>query len=252
MSFSRVAAEHWLWTVSSDYTSKAYNINDVGFFRRPNDYGFIGALTYKEDRPADLARNYSIRLFLHERENFDDANILRQAQVSGSVLAANYWFNAGSRATSASTTTGQGTGCTRARRCSTLHRRAHRRRYDVNGSLAFAASGREKRTGWGRRGSVSPSMDGVQVGRATTGCRTRWHGSPTRRRPARHWRLQQPGTQEMGFTLRRTITFTPDLTLQYYGQLFIAKRALRDFSSWPASDFVRIRTRATPTSTTSR
>jgi len=39
-----------------------YDINDVGFFRRPNDYGGVGSLTYRENSPAEVARSYAVQL----------------------------------------------------------------------------------------------------------------------------------------------------------------------------------------------
>ncbi len=91
VTFSRIGAEHWLWSLDADFTSKRFFINDVGFFRRPNDVGTIGTLTYKEDVPSRIARNYTIGLLLHERNNFDGANILRQVQLSSTTLFTNYW-----------------------------------------------------------------------------------------------------------------------------------------------------------------
>ena len=59
IELSRTAAEHWLWSISADLTTKQYQINDIGFFRRPNDYGTFGTLTYKEDMPAAVVRRYT-------------------------------------------------------------------------------------------------------------------------------------------------------------------------------------------------
>ena len=39
LQFGRIAAVHWLWSLSGDYTTPHYDINDIGYFRRPNDFG---------------------------------------------------------------------------------------------------------------------------------------------------------------------------------------------------------------------
>jgi hypothetical protein len=91
INYGRVAAVHWLWNLAADYTTKEYNINDVGFFFSPNDYGATSSITYKEDIPAQTVRNYNVNMFLHYRTNFDKINLNRQVNLSSSVLFTNYW-----------------------------------------------------------------------------------------------------------------------------------------------------------------
>ncbi len=91
VNFSRIAAEHWLWGLGTDFTSPKYNINDVGFFFSPDDIGGIFNLTYKEDVPARVVRNYRANLFLHMRDNFEGINLIRACHLSGGLLFANYW-----------------------------------------------------------------------------------------------------------------------------------------------------------------
>jgi hypothetical protein len=90
IELSRAAAEHWLWTLSADLTTKQYQINDIGFFRRPNDYGGFATLTYKEDMPAAVVRHYSVKGMAHERHNFDGAQIIRSVGVQGAMLLTGY------------------------------------------------------------------------------------------------------------------------------------------------------------------
>jgi hypothetical protein len=91
LAFGRIGARHWLWSVSGDFTSKGFNINDAGYFRRPNDFGGLATLRYKEDQPDSLYWNYQWDLMLHERRNFDGANIGRSAALSTEYLLRNYW-----------------------------------------------------------------------------------------------------------------------------------------------------------------
>lgn len=90
IELSRAAAEHWLWSISADLTTKRYQINDIGFFRRPNDFGSFGTLTYKEDMPAAVVRRYSIAGSLHERHNFDGAQINRALSLQSKTLLTGY------------------------------------------------------------------------------------------------------------------------------------------------------------------
>ena len=91
VSFARTSNLHWLWSVSTDFTTKRYNINDVGFFRRPNDYGGMATVRYRENAPAAVVRNYSLLLTAHERENFDGANLYRNLGLEGGLTFMNYW-----------------------------------------------------------------------------------------------------------------------------------------------------------------
>ncbi len=91
LSFSRISDLHWLWSLSADFTTKRYDINDVGFFRRPNDFGGMASLQYRELSPADVVRDFSVRLMFHERENFDRANLNRDLELEGELNFLNYW-----------------------------------------------------------------------------------------------------------------------------------------------------------------
>lgn len=91
LSFARTSNLHWLWSVSGDFTTKQYNINDVGYFRRPNDFGGNASLTYHEFAPAAVVRAYTVRLQGHERENFDGANLFRDLDLEAELEFINYW-----------------------------------------------------------------------------------------------------------------------------------------------------------------
>src|SRR5260221_281265 len=91
LEYSKFAGEHWLWSLSSDFTSPKYNIDDAGFFFSPDDFGAVLSGTYKQDVPADLVRNYNIGSFLHLRDDFYGANLTRQIHLSGNLLLSNNW-----------------------------------------------------------------------------------------------------------------------------------------------------------------
>jgi hypothetical protein len=91
ITYSKIGGEHWYWSADLDFTSKQFNINDIGFFRRPNDWGSVVTLNYVENTPAALVRSYNIGLFLHERRNFDEVNLFREASLGTDWLLDNYW-----------------------------------------------------------------------------------------------------------------------------------------------------------------
>ena len=232
MSFSRIADEHWLWSVSSDFTSKQYNINDVGFFRRPNDFGFVGVFTYKEDEPAEWVRSYNMQMRLHERENFDKINLIRQAQLSGNVLFVNYWtFNA-------NVSGDVGHYDDRETRGNGLYTRPSL--YDA--TISVVTDGRKDvnasfsiRTAWDtKRRLVWGSTFGIEV-KPISWMEYQLAAGYNRVQDQEAWVANETvggstvsifgdrSTREVNFTLRSTITFTRDVTLQFYGQVFLAK-----------------------------
>lgn len=91
VNFSKDGGEHWRGYISFDYTSRRYNINDIGFFRRPNDYGWQGQLLYRDDEVTDLKRIYNISSGWHLRRSFDGAELIHSVELEGYVLFPSYW-----------------------------------------------------------------------------------------------------------------------------------------------------------------
>ncbi len=117
-------------------------------------------------------------------------------------------------------------------------------RYDVNGSLSLrAVRDSEGRTGWGTTAGLEvkplPWMEfEIEAGYDRVRNQMAWVANETPAGPTVSV-FGSRSTQEMSFTLRSTVTFTPDLTLQYYGQLFTAKGHYEDFRQLTGtSDFV--------------
>ncbi|MDH4070131.1 MAG: carbohydrate binding family 9 domain-containing protein [Ignavibacteria bacterium] len=239
LQFARIGAEHWLWDIGVDYTSPRYNINDIGFFFRPDDYGATGNLTYKEDRPSGFYRDYSISLFLHERRNFDNVNIFREANLRGDMLFANYWeFDAGyhvefgkydDRET-------RGNGDYQKPHAHTVNFSVEtdsRENISVEASQSF---------GWDTK---LKQQRGTGVGlniRPLTWMEWHLSGGYERVSDFEAWVdnvAQQDGTtasifadrstEQVDITLRGAVTFTRELTLELYGQVFLAKGHFRNF-----------------------
>ncbi len=252
-AFSRIAAEHWLWSASVDFTSKEYNINDVGFFRRPNDYGVVGSMTYKEDRPAELVRNYRLTLFAHERRNFDEANLIRELNLRSSILFTNYWeldLNVGMNVGKYDDRETRGNG---------LYARPTAYEFNIGAetdgrkdavvSLSWHTAWDAKRKReWGPIASFSF--------RPVSWMEYAFSAGYNRVRNQEAWveNVELPSgrtsifadrsTDEVNMTLRSTLTFMRDLTLQFYGQIFLAKGHFEntrrligtaDFAAYPLS-----------------
>ncbi|HSG29149.1 MAG TPA: DUF5916 domain-containing protein, partial [Candidatus Krumholzibacterium sp.] len=228
VSVSRIAAEHWLWSAGFDYTSKRYNINDIGFFFSPNDYGSSASLTYKEDVPADLVRNYSIGLSSHVRQIFEGMNIFREVSLHGEALLSNYWGLSG----------GFGYNFGLYDHRETRGNGLYRKPVSYQGDLAVET---DERNPFVARLSQSISWDELQKHAGATGlgievkpltwARFEMIAEYNRTRGEEAWILFPGNTRTFGdrstdsynFTLRATLAFTREFTVEYYGQVFFAR-----------------------------
>jgi hypothetical protein len=238
VSLARIAAEHWLWDFGVDYTSKQYNINDVGFFFRPNDYGATGTLQYKEDRPSAWYRYYQISAFLHERLNFDGVNLFRETNLSGTMLFGNYWGAAAIIGSDA------GKYDDRETRGNGLYQRPHP--YSIGMSLSTDTRDPlivevSQSLGWDTRRKRQSLTELELIVKPLTWMEWQVETRFEQVRDLEAWVdnvdfggstasiFADRSTDEIGVTLRGTITFTRELTLELYGQVFLAKGHFLDF-----------------------
>jgi hypothetical protein len=247
---ARIGAEHWLWSLEFDYTSPRYNINDVGYFRRPNDYGGMATVTYKEDVPAPIVRNYNVSLTAHERSNFDGANLNHDVQMEGSIQFANYWT------ADLSSEFGFGEYDDRETRGNGLYAKPH------TGGVAASVEtdGRQpvslqlnQHFIWDQKGKSGVGTDvGFEI-RPTSWMEWEVEMAYSRIRSEEAWvqNLETSTglssifgdrtTDELDMTVRGSVTFTRDLTFQMYSQVFVAKGRHESFRKLVgASDFVPI------------
>ncbi len=91
LGISKEGGVHWRGSVSADFTSPKFNINDIGFFRRPNDFGGSADLEYRDDLVTSWRRRWEVSARYHIRHNFDGAEINRSVGLDGFLMFANFW-----------------------------------------------------------------------------------------------------------------------------------------------------------------
>ena len=91
ISFNKDGGAHWRGAASFDFTSKKYNINDIGFFRSPNDYGYVAEVLYRDDEVTDWKRIYNLSARYHLRRNFDGIEMFNSYEASAYLMFPNYW-----------------------------------------------------------------------------------------------------------------------------------------------------------------
>jgi len=89
--FARIAAEHWLYEASHDFTSRHFNSNDLGFFAQPHDHGGHFALEYRENFATSPVRRYILTVLPEYRWNLD--GVQTRAAASAQFLGefTNFW-----------------------------------------------------------------------------------------------------------------------------------------------------------------
>lgn len=90
LNIGRVSGD-WTYGAGFDFTSKKYFINDLGFFRSPNDYGFGINGGYRNYTPGELFRSYNFGSNLHLRWNYDRMTLFRELSMNASGQFLNYW-----------------------------------------------------------------------------------------------------------------------------------------------------------------
>jgi hypothetical protein len=232
IQLARMAAVHWLWSASADFTTPRYDINDVGFFRRPNDYGGFATLTYKEDQPAAVVRSYTIEAQAHERWNFDGAQLNRDLGLDFNVLFSNYWE------TGAEIAMDLGRYDDRETRGNGLYQKpasGSLEVYGVTDDRKVLALGVGYRNEWDAHGKHKYGIEAELEYRPLSWMEWTVDAEFETVRDEEAWVTNtilegrtvslfgDRNTDMASFTIRGEVTFTRDLTLQVYAQLFLAK-----------------------------
>lgn len=91
VTINKEGGPHWRWSLDYDFTSKGFNDDDIGYFRRPNDHGTYNSVTYRNDIPSNLFQSWYLSSTYHYRTNFDDALLINAVGSSAYFLLRNYW-----------------------------------------------------------------------------------------------------------------------------------------------------------------
>lgn len=90
-NFAKVSGE-WTWSTNVDFTSRRYYINDIGFFNSPNDYGASGNVGYRNFSPGEYLRSFRLSLNPHFRWNYDGLTLFREMRFDAAAQLLNYWW----------------------------------------------------------------------------------------------------------------------------------------------------------------
>ncbi len=235
LRFGKDGGAHWLYSVSGDFTSRHYNINDLGYFRRPNDYGGMLELRYRETLPGKIFRSWSVRASQHWRWNFEGAKLFTDDNLRMNGQWRNYWETMLSLSYSVPAyddreTRGLGLYKKPAQWRTFVEIESDGRKpvfTTLNFSHTQDSRGqRAWRTGMeaGLRPTTFSEID-FEMGFSRTRNLEAWvsNVADATVSPTSFSVFGLRDTEERDFTLRGNLTLTRDLTLQVYTQLFLAK-----------------------------
>jgi hypothetical protein len=94
VNFEKVSGE-WTYGASYDFTAKKYFINDIGFFRSPNDYGVVVSGGYRNFIPGEIFRSYNFGGNGHLRWNYDRLTLFKQISANAFGQLLNFWSLSG-------------------------------------------------------------------------------------------------------------------------------------------------------------
>jgi hypothetical protein len=89
--FAKIAGDHWFYTGSFDFYSRYFNCNDIGFFAQPHDYGDYLQLIYRENFGTGIFRRYYFSFVPATRWNWDRTLTTSTAELTFTGEFMNFW-----------------------------------------------------------------------------------------------------------------------------------------------------------------
>jgi hypothetical protein len=225
---------HWLWNAWQHLAGRTLEFNDLGYLERKNDYQAYLSLVYRTLDPWWVTRETSTALQVNLRETLDGLNLWREVRLAASANLTNFWslyFNVHRRwAYFDDRETGDGTALERAASTGVSAEIGSDPRLPLT---AWLSSSFDVKDGGGVNFGVNAQIALRALSRLelallpTAGYET---GSP--RYVSKdtvpdgadvpyHFATQNAAS--VGATLRAAFTFTPELSLQWYAQLFLTR-----------------------------
>ncbi len=89
--FGKIEAEHWLYFTLYDFSSNNFWIDDIGFFNVPREHGGYSQISYKENLAAEPFRRYSLNVDGNYRWDWGGVSTLKRAEFTVIGEMRNFW-----------------------------------------------------------------------------------------------------------------------------------------------------------------
>jgi hypothetical protein len=225
---------HWLWSAWQHLAGQRLEFNDIGYLERKNDYQASMALTYRALDPWWYTRDRATALQVNVRRSLAGLTLWNEVKLVAQFNATSFWWfyldlHLRGRYFD-DRETGDGTALERAQTAGVTANTWSDPRRPLTGSLIATLDARQGGgIIFGVSGDVSVrALSRLEVALFPTAAyesgAPRYYAKDSV--PAPLPVTYQFGTQtaaSVGATLRAAYTFTPELSLQFYAQLFLAR-----------------------------
>lgn len=91
VAFARNNGEHWIGSITTQFMSPGFDVNDLGFMGRADRFAVAPIVLYLENKPGKIFRNYQAFPFTYHAWNYDGKLITAGYAASFNGQFANYW-----------------------------------------------------------------------------------------------------------------------------------------------------------------
>jgi hypothetical protein len=243
IAFGKLGGEHWLTFSAYDFSTQKFSINDIGFYSQPREHGGYTAISYKEDHADAPIRRYALTAQTQYRWNWDGNNTLNNFEIEPSIEFRNFWqmafdyiydFPANDDANRWMI------GLYRrpsANNLSITIRTDSRQMIEATLQAGFAGSAKRANTSFAYVQATIRPIGWMEFNTSYSIVKTRheeaWVTTPN---PPYYYYVDERynlfgdrNIDQHDLSLRGTLTFTRDLSLQFFTQVFLAKGRYTNF-----------------------
>jgi len=240
---------HWLWSAWQHLTGRQLEFNDLGYLERKNDYQGYFTLTYRTLSPWRRTRETRSNLEVNVRQTLDGVNLWRELLANTTVTFTNFWSLAlevhGRADYYDDREMGDGSALQRPGSLGLYLSAATDPRRRVIGSVTGDYDRRRAGNHLDLSGQVTlrvlPQLEvNVTPTVSYDSGAPRYVGTDASLQligDVADYRFGVQRAVSTGATVRAAYTFTPQLSLQFYTQLFLAKVNYGPFYVFPKQGF---------------
>jgi hypothetical protein len=228
LSIDKVGGTRWLWSVYQQVSGRQLELNDLGYLDRKNDFQGAASVTYRTIEPWWKTVETRTTWRADLRRTLDGIDLVRSTSLTSWWQFSGFWAVSVSLLGRASAyddrEMGDGTALERAGRWGgTLAFSGDPRRrvlWSISGQALSIANGRHFEASGTLTLRALPQLELDLIPTATYD-----EGEPRylATTATRAYLLGAQQARSLGATLRAAYTFTPELSLQVYGQAFLAR-----------------------------
>ena len=91
LGFAKNSGKHWLWELSGTAESPGFELNDAGRLGTADDIDLFGALRYRETQPGKYFQNYHLAFYTGQGWNFGGVHQYSFLDFENSFTFKNFW-----------------------------------------------------------------------------------------------------------------------------------------------------------------